>query len=288
MKNYPTLKKMLIGSMLSAFTFFISCSKDETTNETEESTALTAAELKFSDETELISEDILGLVEDVYTTDEISSTSKSNYGSDYLPDCVTITTVVTDTTKEKTIDFGEGCELPNGNVLSGIIYLSYERQMEVAQKNLSLSLENFAFNGVSVEGTASVERIRSNENNNPQSDAIWSFTASWPDGETVSFNGDRTREWVEGFGSGFWGDNAFLITGKGTYTGKLGNTIQKEVLEPLRREWSCRFIVSGILSITKSDARASLDFGDGSCDAKGILTYPNGESQEIFLRRFSK
>jgi len=30
----------------------------------------------------------------------------------------------------------------------------------------------------------------------------------------------------------------------------------------------------------------SLDFGDGSCDSKGILTYPNGETEEILLRRF--
>ena len=230
----------------------------------------------------------MNIGEDVYATDEILSTSKSNYASDYLPDCVTITTVITSTTKEKTIDFGEGCELPNGNVLSGIIYLSYEKDMDAATKTLAMSLENFTFNGVAVEGSASIERMRSNANGNPQADAVASFNGTWPDGSTASFSGNRTREWIEGYGSGFWGDNVFLISGMGTYTGKLGNVFMKEIITPLRRELSCRFIVSGVLEISRNDATASLDFGDGSCDALGMLTYPNGETKEIFLRRFLK
>jgi hypothetical protein len=66
----------------------------------------------------------------------------------------------------------------------------------------------------------------------------------------------------------------------------MGNVLVKEIETPLRRELSCRFIVSGILNVSRNDATASLDFGDGSCDAKGVLTYPDGTSEEVFLRRF--
>lgn len=288
-----SLKKMnFAGIVLLAFLFLISCDKDETTDPGDDQIAqeetFETADLLASDESELISEEILNIGEDVYASDEILSTSKGYYHSDFLPDCVTITTVITSTTKEKTIDFGDGCELPNGNVLSGIIYLSYEKDMELAVKTLSLSLENFTFNGVSVEGGASIVRMRSNDNGNPQSDATAEFSAEWPGGSTASFTGNRTREWIEGYGTGFWGDNVFLITGKGTFIGPAGNVFVKEVIEPLRRELACRFIVSGILEISRNDLTASLDFGDGSCDAVGILTYPNGESEEIFLRRFFK
>ena len=272
---------------MMVLTLLASCTKEEeAVIDFGDGEVISATELKSSDEAEFISEDIIGVAEDVYAADEISSTSKSNYRSDYLPDCVTITTVVTDTSKEKTIDFGEGCELPNGNVLSGIIYLSYAKNMDLATKTLNLSLENFTFNGVAVEGNALVERVRDNGSGNPQSDAAWTFNGTYSDGDTFSFNGNRTREWIEGYGSGFWGDNVFLITGKGIFTGKLGNIFTKEITTPLRREWSCRFIVSGILDISRNDATASLDFGDGSCDAKGLLTYPDGTSKEIFLRRF--
>jgi phage tail tube protein FII len=281
------IKRMnLVGMLFFASLLIFSCKKEESPELIVEQETFDVAELKASDEAELISEEILNIGEDVYTSDEIITTSKSNYSSDYLPDCVTITTVVTSTSKEKTIDFGDGCELPNGNILSGIIYLSYLKDMDLATKTLSLDLENFVFNGVAVEGSASVERMRSNSNGNPQADAVASFSAEWPDGSTASFTGNRTREWIEGFGSGFWGDNVFLISGKGTYTGQMGNVFMKETITPLRRELSCRFIVSGVLELSRNDATASLDFGDGSCDAKGILTHPDGTTEEIFLRRF--
>lgn len=280
----------LSAMILIAILSFTSCTNDEAVMEDEiiAEQVITATELKYSDESEMISDEVSTIAEDIYASDEILATSKFDYRSDYLPDCVTISTVITDTTKEKTIDFGEGCELPNGNVLSGIINLSYEKDMEMASKTLVLVLENFTFNGVSVEGGADILRVRSNESGNPQGTLSASFNATWPEGETASFTGTRTREWIEGYGSGFWGDNVFLITGKRTFVNKAGNTFEKEVVSPLRREWSCRFIVSGILEITRNDATASLDFGDGSCDAKGILTYPDGTSEEIFLRRFLK
>ena len=281
-----SLKKVnFTGSLLMAMLVLVSCDKDESPDISEEGT-ITVAELKVSDEADLIAEDVFNIGEEVYATDEITVTSKANYISDFLPDCVTITTVITSTSKERTIDFGEGCELPNGNVLSGIIYLSYLKDMDLATKTLSMSLENLTYNGVAVEGSASVLRTRSNESGNPQSVAEASFSGNWPDGTSANFTANRTREWIEGYGSGYWADNVFLISGKGTYTGKLGNVFMKETIVPLRRELSCRFIVSGILEITRNDATASLDFGDGSCDAKGMLTYPNGDTEEIFLRRF--
>jgi hypothetical protein len=284
MKN--CLKKLNFkGLSLLAIVLVVSCNKDESP-EIKETQTFDEVQLKASDESESISEEIINIGEEVYATDEILSTTKNFYTSDYLPDCVTVTTVVTGTSKLKTIDFGEGCELPNGNLLSGIIKLSYLKDMEMDQKTLSLSLDNFTFNRVSVAGNATVYRMRSNENGNPQSDAVADFTGEWPDGNTASFSGNRTREWIEGFGSGFWGDNVFLISGKGTYIGKLNNVLIKETVSPLRRELSCRFLVSGILEISRDDATASLDFGDGSCDARAVLTYPDGETVEIFLRRF--
>ena len=285
------IKHLQFAKLIVLATFTItSCSKEEASIEEEiiAEQLITATELKYSDESEMISEEITTIAEDIYATDEIANTSKFNYSSDYLPECVTITTVITDSTKEKTIDFGEGCELPNGNVLSGIINLSYAKDMELAQNTLTLTLEDFTFNSVAVEGGADVLRVRSNDNGYPQGTANATFNATWPDGETASFEGTRTREWIEGYGSGFWGDNVFLITGKRTFINKAGSTFEKEVTSPLRRELSCRFIVSGVLDITRNENTASLDFGDGSCDAKGVLTLPDGTSEEIFLRRFLK
>ena len=280
-------KSNLTGWLLMVLLVMGSCNNEGSTSVEEDGT-FEIAELVASDEADLISEEIANIGEDVYATDEIRATSKSFFLSNYLPECVTITTVVTSDTKETAIDFGEGCELPNGNVLSGIIHLSYAKDMDTATKTISLSLENFTFNEVVVTGGATLVRTRSNDNGNPQSDAVASYNGVWPDGSVASFAGNRTREWVEGFGSGFWADNVFLISGKGTYTNKAGDVYSRETISSLRRELSCRFIVSGVLEVSKNETTVSLDFGDGSCDAKGMLTFPNGETKEIFLRRFNK
>lgn len=280
------------GVLLAIALFIVSCSKNDSTDIVDDELVATevisSTELNASDEVELISEDITALAEDIYAVDEISFTDKVSFTSDFLPDCVTITTVVTDKGIEKTLDFGDGCELRNGNVLSGIILLSYSKDMEAITKTLNVSLENFTFNRVSIEGGASIVRNRANDNGNPQSVARADFDAEWPEGETMAYSANRTREWIEGYGSGIWGDNVFLISGKATYTGKLGSVFTKSTVEPLRREMSCRFIVSGILEISRSDAKVSLNFGDGSCDAIGILTYPDGTTKEVSLRRFYK
>jgi hypothetical protein len=281
------LKTNVVGVSLIAVMMMVSCNKDENTSDLGNDEVITATELKASDEGELISEEIIGIAEDVYAEDEISATGKYGFRSDYLPECAIVTTVVTDTTIERTIDFGMGCELPNGNYLAGIIYLEYAKDMEMATKTIGLSLENFSFNRVAVAGSASVVRQRSNGNGNPQSDASWTFEGVWPNDDTFSFNGNRTREWIEGYASGFWSDNVFLITGKGSFKGRLGNVFEKEIQKPLRREWSCRFIVSGSMLISRNDASVTLDFGEGSCDGKGLLTYADGSTKEIFLRRFS-
>lgn len=280
------------GVLLAIALFIVSCSKNEPTDLVDDELVsievISSTELNASDEMELVSEDITALAEDIYAVDEISFTEKVTFTSDFLPDCVTITTVTTDKGIEKTIDFGDGCELRNGNVLSGIILLSYSKDMEAVTKTLNVSLENFTFNRVSIEGGARIVRNRTNDNGNPQSVAEADFDAEWPEGNTLAYSANRTREWIEGYGSGFWGDNVFLISGKATYEGKLGNVFAKSTVEPLRREMSCRFIVSGILEISRNDATASLDFGDGSCNTTGILTYPDGTTKEIFLRRFHK
>ncbi|MDG1570829.1 hypothetical protein OZ410_00765 [Robiginitalea sp. M366] len=263
----------------------VSCEKEaETTDLAETGESLDTAVLLQADESEWISEELVNLGEEVYE-DEMSASGKGPAFAGLIPDCATVTTVRTETTVTRTVDFGEGCEMPNGNVLTGILTLEFARNPEAASRTFELSLADFTFNGIAVEGGAHVLRVLDNGQGNPQSEVQSGFAATWPDGQTATWNGNRTREWVEGFGSGFWGDNVFLITGSQSFTGPLGNTFSRTVLEPLRREASCRFLVSGVLEIQRNEATASLDFGDGSCDAFGELTRADGTVETVQLRR---
>jgi len=97
--------------------------------------------------------------------------------------------------------------------------------------------------------------------------------------------GEKTREWIEGYDTRTWGDNVYLITGNWTNTFKDGTIFSATITEPLRREMSCRYIVSGIVEFVKGDATGSLNFGDGTCDNLAIYTNAEGVETEIVLRR---
>lgn len=282
--KFKGIAPILLGSLMLTY---VSCSTESSVEEDLTSAeVISSTELKYSDETEMVSEELMAIAEDVYTADEIGSTSKMNYTSGYMPDCVIVSVILTQNTKEVVLDFGEGCELSTGNTVSGTVNLSCSLDLEAASNTIEMTLDGFTFNEVAIDGEAQILRVRSNENGNPQGTSNGFFEATWPSGETASFTGTRTREWIEGYGSGFWGDNVFLITGKRTYIGREGNEFVKEVTTPLRRELSCRFIVSGVLEISRLGNSVSLDFGDGSCDAKGTLTYSDGAEEEVVLRRF--
>jgi len=234
-------------------------------------------------EVDNISEDVSVIIEETYVNEEFSDLRKTQTIKDrYLPDCVTITVVLVQNMKTTTIDFSDGCELRNGNFVSGKIILNYERDPEAATRMISYTFEDFYFNYKNVAGGGTILRERSNENGNPQSTKTFEITVTWSDESFTSKEGVKVREWIEGVGTGTWGDNVFLITGNGTFTKKDGTLLSAEVIEPLRRKLACKFLVSGIVNLTKNENTAVLNYGNGDCDDLAIVTI-NGEEHEIHL-----
>jgi len=251
---------------------------DETaaTEEIDLKAAETEAEIdKVSDESSAI-------IEEAFLTEEFPG-SKMAATDRYLPDCVTITVVIVQNMKTVTVDFGDGCELRNGNVVSGKIIMKYEIDPEAASLMISYAFEDFYFNRKNVAGGGSILRERSNENGNPQSTKTFDVTVTWPDGLFASKVGVKVREWIEGVGTGAWGDNVFLITGNWTFTKKNGTVLSAKVIEALRRELACKFLVSGIIELSRNENTALLDYGDGECDDLATISINGGEEREIHL-----
>lgn len=221
-------------------------------------------------EVDKISEETSTIIEEAYLMEEFPET-KSNATDRYLPDCVTITVVLVQNMKTVTIDFGDGCELRNGNFVSGKIILEYERDPGVSVMK-SFEFDGFTFNDKSVEGSGSILREKSNENGNPQSTRTGDVTVTWPDGTFANKNGTKIREMIEGQGTPAWGDNVFLITGNWNFTKRDGTQLSADILEPLRKELACKFLVSGIIELQKNENSAILNYGDGECDDLATVT----------------
>ena len=259
-----------------------SCNESDTIQEelSTEEIDLKAAETEA--EIDKVSDESSAIIEEAYLMEEFPIT-KSNVTDRYLPDCVTITVVIVQNMKTVTLDFGEGCELRNGNFVSGKIIMTYERDPEAASKMITYSFEGFYFNRKNVEGGGSILRDRSNENGNPQSTKTFDVTVTWPDGLFASKIGEKVREMIEGQSTTAWGDNVFLITGNWTFTRRNGNVLSAKIIKELRRELACKFLVSGTIELSKNLDTAILDYGDGECDDLATVSVNGGERREIHL-----
>ncbi|REE82975.1 hypothetical protein BX611_0252 [Lutibacter oceani] len=269
---------------------FISCEKNDSINISEVEESITQEEAIALVEAEDITVELDALIDDFFIddflTDSKSTVAKSdenNHG--FIPDCAIRTVVESGTSKIVTLDFGEGCQLPNGTILAGKIIMSYVYEMEPSTILITHTFDGFSFNNILVEGENIINKTRENNIGNPESTKTISIKITWPDGEFISKRGTKTREWIAGYDTKNWGDDVFLITGSGTNIFKDGTECSVTIIEPLRKEMSCRFIVSGIMEISKGDRSGVLNFGDGTCDNIAVFTDNEGIETEIVLKK---
>ncbi|MGB5362948.1 MAG: hypothetical protein WBN17_06570 [Aureibaculum sp.] len=281
-------QKLKIGMIaLALFGLVLSSCNDSAIIEDDlnvEAIDLKAAESEA--EVDQVSEETSSIIEEAFLMQEHPETKTHPITDRYLPDCVTITVVIVQNMKTVTIDFGDGCELRNGNFVSGKILLEYDNDPEAASRMITYAFENFYFNLKKVEGGGSILRERSNENGNPQSTKTFDITVTWPDGLFANKEGQKVREWIEGYDTHAWGDNVFLITGRWKFVKKNGTELTASIIEALRRELACKFIVSGIIELSKNENNAVLNYGDGECDDLATVSINGGEEREIHLSNF--
>ncbi len=257
---------------------FTSCSQDDTeTNEENATAAITAENAEQTTEAEIASDGLFNLMDIAYAEQE----EEEGRNSSYFSSCVTITVSMQNGVKFVTLNFGQACQLPNGDIVSGILYLTYNPS-QAGTVTITYDLENFAYNNKFIAGGGSLFRERNNASGNPQHTVNHDLEVTLPNGVVVTLDGTRVSEWIEGVGSGTWEDNVFLVTGNRDIDVSTGFSHYAIVIEPLRREATCPHFVSGTVEITRNNGTGILDFGDGTCDNIATLTV-NGETYTIIL-----
>ena len=264
-------------SCLAAVLFLSSCSEEDSAEATEETTAqLSAEQSKQSAEADKSADAVFNLMEMAYA--EVEENDGRN--ASLFTDCVTITISSEGGVTFVTLDFGFGCQLNNGAVVSGIINLTYG-PVVAGTRTITYVFDNFTYNLKEIAGGGTIYRERNNANGNPQSTVNKALEITFPNGVVANLTGTRVAEWIEGVGSGTWMDNVFLITGDRQIVFSSGFTHDALVTEALRREATCPHFVSGVLELTRNNASGALDFGDGTCDNIAVLT--TGGGQEIII-----
>ncbi|NND63070.1 MAG: hypothetical protein HKN48_07720 [Flavobacteriaceae bacterium] len=272
------LLRMGAIAAVSLSMFLTSCSKeDDSVEANETSTDLTAEQSKLNAEADKATDEVFNLIDIAYAEQE----EDAGRNASLFSDCVTITISSENGTTFVSLDFGFGCELNNGAIVSGIVNLTYG-PIVAGTRTITYTFDNFTYNDKGVAGGGSIYRQRNNANGNPQSTVNKTVQITFTNGVVAEVVGTRVAEWIEGVGSGTWMDNVVLVTGDRDIDFSSGFSHYAIVTEALRREATCAYFVSGTIEITRNNGEGTLDFGDGTCDNQAVLTV-NGQEIIIIL-----
>jgi len=284
-------KFLLIGTCIITLSFFISCNSDEKTNDGS-SAAITNDEIIANAKIDASVEDVTNIAEDQFSAQLNINSKPSGPIKSFLPSCATITTVLTNNTWTKTVDFGvEGCTLNNGNTVKGKMVVSFSNDFSSSTQTISYTFEGFYHNGRKLQGSKSIVRTIKETNilvtPHPVSTASIDLTITFDDGKVYTRKGSLVKEMTSGYDTWFdWDDNVFVVTGSGSTTFPNGDTFSAEITTPLEFNVACRksIAVKGIVSITKNGASAIIDYGSGECDTLATVT-KDGVTEEIDLKK---
>ena len=199
-----------------------------------------------------------------------------------------------------------GCMGPDGRVRRGEIKTVYTNRLMIPGAESVTTFLNYSVDSVTVGGTYRIKNIVEPVQSAifpPQYNHKWLVTVvdgrlGYPNGNLVEWNSTKTNEQIEGSHTPILRDDVFKITGNANGVivrsiGMTGPTVStwwnSEIIEPLIRKNSCRWIVKGRIRTVRRNLSntspwvAVLDFGRGTCDNAATITI-NGVTYNITLR----
>lgn len=279
------MKKLSILFTLSVV-ILVSC-----TDDSEDVTSSGATSLDLTTEASIESS-----YEDVDVISEAGMAELSNSGRVMRDPLLECATVEKDTANNViTIDYGEGCEGPNGHVRSGKIIIEYSERRFVPGAFRTVTLENFHVDSIAVEGTRTITNTAESLDENPQFEVVLSGgRLTFPDGTFATREATHIRTWFRA--NNPLQDSASL-TGEARGVLRDGTTYSIVIIEDLVFERTCRtngvvVPVAGVKQITYGDDQViTIDYGDGTCDNLAEVTQ-DGETQIVNIsprgRRFRR
>ncbi len=183
------------------------------------------------------------------------------------------------------INFGEGCEGPDGKVRKGIIVVEYEGYWLTTGSIIWTVFNEFYIDGVKIEGVRKKTNTSLDLETLVYTVEIHEGKVIWPDETFLTREGVRTHTLI--FGDSH---DDFELHVEGTASGmtRLGVEYSSETIEPLIFKSSCRgntiyLPVSGIKTITIHEKPViTVNYGEGECD-KTFRVSIGGGSKEVTL-----
>ncbi len=255
--------------ILSATILTVSCGKRRVNRSTVTSQDNAIAEMAFND--------VFKVTEDALKEENLEKGL-----SDMFSGCATITVnpPVTDPTfpKTVTVDFGAtNCTDAYGVERRGVVEAVITGLYRDAGTVITVTPQNYYVNDYKIEGTKTVTNNGQNASGNTYfTIAIDNAKITYPNGDEITYESDRVREWVVGENTqGLLGiyDDEYDITGTASGVNREGRAFDLTITSPLRVAVICHWIKSGTIEIQPQDLHLrTVDFGNGDCDDDATVT----------------
>lgn len=198
--------------------------------------------------------------------------------------CATVTVSSGAFPKTITLDFGNGCTNPNSNIeRSGIINIVLSDSFRLTGSTAVMTFDNYYVNGYKKEGTitwtnTSTATVRS------WSRQVVNGKITAPDGRFWFHNGLKQITQVAGYNTPrILLDDAFSITGSSLITNSSGDSRTATIETPLHKRVACDHVDEGSIRFQGPNHFATLDFGNGTCDAIATISINNYQPRTITL-----
>jgi hypothetical protein len=210
----------------------------------------------------------------------LPGTGHLKFGVPHVDSCATVTVSSITFPREIVVEYLGGCSTHKhdrkGKV---IIVLSDTITNEGAIQ--TINYEDFYIDSIKVQLTATLKNLGKNSSGN------WVIEKSFKqiitkNGEICERENDEIQEWLAGFETIDRSDNKYLLTGSGSVVINDTATYSKTITTPLLIDASCEFITSGVIKLDRDGSLVTIDYGDGTCDNKAIVT-ADGTTEEIDL-----
>mgnify|MGYP000669292342 CR=1 FL=1 len=242
-----------------------SCSDD---SEISEDVTLSQVELKTILETDDVSGAVDTVLSDLYINNSSSGKSAKNndcYSAEYSDTGYTVTF--------------NNCVLNGSDNVNGTLVVTYNLENDTA--SYTATYEDFYVGEIKINGTRTYVLSGNSDENSVSFTVTSDMTLVLEDGEMVSENGIKT--FAITFGDSLE-TTTFSIDGNWTLVAD-GNTYKVNVTSALLGNLSCGYLTNGSMTIDKNGLSIGVNFGDGTCDDKAMVTYPNGVEEEITLTK---
>lgn len=188
--------------------------------------------------------------------------------------------------KTVTIDFGDGCKGEDGKVRKGKIVVIFTKPIFLQGAKVSTTFDGYEVDSFALQGTCIVTNISTDDRYGFRREVINgkltnTNTGFWRKHESV-----HTHIQIEGMATPFNPmDDVYKVTGSAHGGNSNGRTWMREITTPVVRKMNCKWRGAGVVTIhwNQNPNAATLDYGDGSCDNKALLTY-KGHSKVITLK----